>query len=495
MTLEAADTDELDVLTGKRILFIRFYSDKNWERLEFEVNYFLSVRGCETENFFSGQFRFPKVGPRIVSKQSGSKRLSSERLTSVSPSESWHLSERFTFFRDPNPKGLGPWVYSKIVTKRLERFAERFEAVLISGNFDFVIIPNGRLTLQKAAIAICSRNRVRPLFIETRTFDSHPTERFFFRPYPIHSRVSRQAEITGLDVNADAARDVFYEWIEPRMTSNGRNRYASRWQTSVKPAEIKHRPAGWNIFLTTSTDELFALGEEWEQDSWQDQYEAFSRVLTKLEQMGERKFILKMHPNLANKAPAFVRSEIARVNWLLEQHPDLIVVGPTSEINTYSLLRDCKRLFVSVSKTAVEASGLGIPTWCTSANDFDESIDVTRLLRDSDVTQDRLGIRVVDDSRAHKFVMGSILSGPSYEITVAEDKAVPVVHLRHYLNGDLPLRLIFSAAKRTGLLISALRIRLFERGQRWKIQITEDNTVEMVKSNGPRIRNQSGLRS
>ena len=292
-----------------------------------------------------------------------------------------------------------------------------------------IVLPNGRFSYQKS-IASHYRNLVpdgKIFFYETLFWDfqrpvtsfakSFFEPRYFLQDFPIHSRVRLQKALLESELPDASSKAIFYEWLNKRSAPKSEiNSFSSRWSSSqvFKPDEAQ--TTAINLFMTSSTDEFWALGEEWMEDAWQDQYEAFDAVIRKLKKMGETEFTLRIHPNLANKSFRFVRAELKRIDWLKNRHPELVVIGPKAKVNTYSLIGKSKRIFVSLSLAGLEASGLGKPVWCVSANNYDLSIDVRKLHSDESVTESSLAPWDVDHSKAHEYVAKAMVFGQEYEI-------------------------------------------------------------------------------
>ena len=289
------------------------------------------------------------------------------------------------------------------------------------GQMNRILIPNGRFTFQKELASFVDTLDLKPRiqFYETNVpgFASNPlSPRYFLADFPVHSRVRLQKALKDVDLSNTRPEEVFWSWLEPRRQPTSiTNHFASKWSESPG-AEDREKPNNKdvNLFLTSSTDEFVALGDEWKEDSWEDQYEAFEKVIRKLKEQGEGNFVLRIHPNLANKSLRFVREELSRITWLKQTHPDLKILGPLSPKNTYSLIDDSKRVFVSLSMAGLEASGMGLPVWNTMANNYDKFADVRPLMNPEQVEKDSLTVWKVDKSKAQKYVTAALLFGEKY---------------------------------------------------------------------------------
>ena len=313
------------------------------------------------------------------------------------------------------------------LSKRERKYSEEgIRRISMSkANFDrihFFVIPNGRFDLQVELAKLAADLESEPLirYYETNVpgFAHNPLgPRFFFADFPVHSRERLQNALGQVDLSNINPEQVFQSWLEPRRKPlSSANYFASRWSDENSVSKNSNSQGRrLNLFLTSSTDEFVALGGEWDKDSWEDQYEAFEKIISKLKNQGEDNFAIRIHPNLANKSIRFVREEIKRINWIRTLHPDLRVYGPLSNQNTYALIENSQRIFVSLSMAGLEASGLGVPVWHTMANNYDMSADVKPLLSERQLEIDTLEPWNVDQSKAHRYVASALLFGVPYE--------------------------------------------------------------------------------
>jgi hypothetical protein len=323
-----------------------------------------------------------------------------------------------------------------LIRMRLLRSAGQIRSALEAQALkpDILIVPNGRFPVAKICLNMYPDAEV--FYFEVALPGE---ELYWLKPYPIHDRVSRQIEFSECNVDHDQVLSVAEAWLKPRMTSNSKsNPFAKNWIDGVSYTTSK------NVFFTSSTDEYWALGEQWHEDSWVDQYEAFDHLIFKLEEEGEGEFLLRLHPNMLNKSLSFIREELTRVKWLRSRHPSLKVVYPHESINSYQLLTKASRVFVSMSTIGLEASMMGKSVWCTSATSYDLVADVKRVLSPQMLEKATLEPWNVDPFMAKKFVY---LDRHGYR------KWEPKVRLNVRSIGKLQILI------NSGILFTALRLR------------------------------------
>lgn len=307
--------------------------------------------------------------------------------------------------------------------KRVPRILSAFLEVLLGSNeFKNIWVPNGRLAYQKGMARIANAyvpnsklyffEHKLPEFRSETLSQGLLTPKFYVSKFPVHSRIEGQRALLSSPTTESNHDLLFENWLAGRMTPGSQtNRFASTWAPINSAHRNKDSDENKNLFLTTSTDELIALGEEWAEDGWTDQYEAFDRIIAVLKEQGETNFQLRIHPNLQNKSTKFVIGELRRIRWIQNLHPDLTIFGPLSSRNTYELISQSTRVFVSGSTAGLEASGLGKPVWCTAANSYDLFADVRRLMSKFDVNPLNLCTWNVDSAKARHYIAAVLSSG------------------------------------------------------------------------------------
>jgi hypothetical protein len=321
-------------------------------------------------------------------------------------------SEMYSYFRDSAPKGFLSRIFQvkqDLIAKQVGGFFSDFP----NPNSQMKIyISNGRgvvaNSILKSYLEMGSIGEI--VFLETGTPHNPAGDRYFSGQYPIHDRVSRQSEFNRMELDSQTVKKLSDAWLKPRVESNSSvNAFASRWKDS---AEVKRFT---NVFFTSSSDEYWALGTKWQEDSWLDQYEAFDAILSELETLGESSFAIRVHPNLINKSVGHFVRESDRLKWITARHPSLVIFMPHDSVNSYKLLEHSTRVFVSMSTIGLEASASGKSVWATSANSYDLVSDIRRIFSREDLSPSHLETWTVDMAKARKFLSCQILEGRPYE--------------------------------------------------------------------------------
>lgn len=277
------------------------------------------------------------------------------------------------------------------------------------GNVRTVYVPNGRYPNQRLA-ELAARSRGVP----TLHFEKGETrDGAFLQPYSPQSRIVSQAAVepTLAGLSPAEVETVADEWLERRAPAvDSRNEFAALWSSDLPDAFSRWSHDGTRVagFFTSSQDEYQSLGPEWHLHSWQDQFEAFDAVMTKLESCGYKCFI-RIHPNLATKAHKSFLQERRNIRRLAARHPDLIVILHDESVNSYGLLDKCDVVVAWDSTIGLEASARGIPVWTAATARYGLTADVRELLSVESVDGSDLTPWDVDALAAKRFIAYLVL--------------------------------------------------------------------------------------
>lgn len=353
--------------------------------------------------------RFSNLGAEVVDIASLPE---STRNLDLSPGEVVDLevaimSALITFYRTDSPDE------SQAAVRNSRRKLER-EGRLVYGAITYLIenradvrmvfVPNGRYPNQKlAALAAHSRG------VPTMHFEKGETrDGAYLQPYSPQSRLASQASVdpTLSELTTEQIEAVADGWLARRApAADSRNEFSALWSDGlpvplISLCQTRTRVAG---FFTSSQDEYYSLGPEWQLHSWKTQFEAFDSVLTKLEAEGFGCFI-RIHPNLATKSHEAFGRERRDIRRLAARHPDLVVIWHDETINSYALLEKANIVVVWDSTIGLEASAQGIPVWTTATSRYGLVADVRELLSAEAVAQAELEPWVVDAHAAKRFI-------------------------------------------------------------------------------------------
>lgn len=382
------------------------YFDSRWLELYSHV---LSTRFC-TQNvglIDVSKFQRPSKRPllrnptRDLFQSYGSKSLGRDRTGckghNCKFTPSILDSEMVTVFSDEEPSGLlHRWLLG-VKTRASHDFYHSFKEYCMTTKPVEIVISNGRLGLQQAAVLVADELNIKKSFLESWKLSVPEREsRVFRQDFSPHNRFKVQQKA----IENNLLLDEFDadEYLRRRSDPSGGNQFGKKWENYS--ANNTLQSSRTNLMLTTSTDEYVALGPEWKAHDWIDQYDAFDHVISALRRDPAQEFILRIHPNLARKNFRSVAREYSRVFWLKKRHPGLQVIGPLSEINTYNLIASSERVFASLSLAGLESSVMGKSTWCTMPNNYDIVSDVRSLHRREQVNMKHLSPWEVDTKRS-----------------------------------------------------------------------------------------------
>lgn len=264
-----------------------------------------------------------------------------------------------------------------------------FEELNSLHQFEEVVIPNGRLFLQSKLSKHLATHR--PIEKQSPTEVGLPGSGFFHENYPINDRVRTQEHARDLTegLSTKFLMDFATSWLTSRMRPGGMTHaYSNRSKDFGTGIEQSNKVI--NLFFTSSSDEFWSLGPEWDGDLWQDHYHAFETICRYLVSRGE-KCLVRVHPNLINKSKLHFVRELEKIKRLLEI-PNLEVIWHTDRTNSYDLVGSADRVFVSRSMLGFESQLLDTPVWVTAKTNYDLVADVKYLLSPEHVRYSNLRI-------------------------------------------------------------------------------------------------------
>ncbi|TDN82172.1 capsular polysaccharide biosynthesis protein [Salegentibacter sp. 24] len=112
------------------------------------------------------------------------------------------------------------------------------------------------------------------------------------------------------------------------------------------------------VVFTSSDDEYAALGDHFKNPFFKDQNEGLSYLAELVgKDFKQANLIIRMHPNLQ-----YVNFDyVSYIKKLDQIYPNVHVIGPTSSIHTYALMKIASKVVVFGSTTGMEASLIGKP--------------------------------------------------------------------------------------------------------------------------------------
>jgi hypothetical protein len=277
-----------------------------------------------------------------------------------------------------------------------------------------IAVTNGRFPCQRGAIEAAEQAQIPWSSYERGSYEGelppylYSLERYlravnyWYAPYPAYSRVEKQEAILAMDLRPEQIHsDEVEKWFLSRRHPGGTNRFAAEWYDAPYTNSSKKIAA----LFTSSVDEFAELGPSWREAKWKDQWEAFEYVISRLLSQNFH-VLLRVHPNLSNK-PSKTRGFTRQaIDVLASKFPQIEIIEPTNQTNSYALLDKADLAFVWISTIGLEASQMGIRTVCLSSSEYDLVADVKRWLSKDDVDFSVLDEWTVDTSGASRFIAG-----------------------------------------------------------------------------------------
>lgn len=133
--------------------------------------------------------------------------------------------------------------------------------------------------------------------------------------------------------------------------------YLTRQTKSKLPEEFLN--GNENVVLFNSSDDEFAaLGDEFQNPLFENQNEGIKYLVGLFgERLQNKNLIIRMHPNLSSVNFEYVKE----LRDLHQKYPNIFVVQPESEINSYALLDSASKVLTFGSTLGLEANFSGKP--------------------------------------------------------------------------------------------------------------------------------------
>ena len=230
--------------------------------------------------------------------------------------------------------------------------------ILSQRSFDRAYTFNGRFAALRAVLRACQKSGV-DCYLHERGCD--PQHFDLFKNELLHDIQSTEQIILDHWESANDRPDretIASSWFQDRL-----DRVEKVWHSFVKNQEQGRLPDTWNpsqrnigIFCS-SDDEFVAIGEAWKNEIYPNQVTAIHRIADDLHKSNpEIQLYLRVHPNLAS-----VDNE-RKTSMLSLQSPNLTIIAPDADIDTYKLMKSCEKIATFGSSVGSEAVYWGIPS-------------------------------------------------------------------------------------------------------------------------------------
>lgn len=272
---------------------------------------------------------------------------------------------------------VGEAVYSSFISKTRERefksASERhilnkltFNSIVTylgilrfieTNNIEKIFLFNGRWEYYRAALAAARHKN-----IEVEIFEKFRTGGFYENygnnlPHNIKNKNKLIENNWDTNINDEErvkiADDFFIKKREGQEVSD--KSYTKR-QIKGKLPNVSDNKKTYVLF-NSSDDEFAAVGKIYQNPFFEDQLDGILYLVDYFKDKNDSQLIIRMHPNLGG----LKRDYLDPLYDLKNQYPNIILIEPESEVDTYSLM-DFGDVIISFGSTAgVEASYWGKP--------------------------------------------------------------------------------------------------------------------------------------
>ena len=281
----------------------------------------------------------------------------------------------------PSKRALGNtsfFIIQKYMTWKARKAFEAAEQAIEIVKPRRIYIVNGRNAQQKAALLASERKNLDIRFLEIYM------GRLTCNRYPPQDSLTAQEELKRVagQLTQNEVRASATSWLESYSNPHAElNKF--RLNEAVG-AEFTLSQEQLVIFATSSRDEFESVEFGNCQANWRSQYVAFAEAWKHLKKKNLTP-VLRIHPNLINKNPFFVLSELREIKNFVAHNPEFRVVRAGQKISTYHLLPQADLVVVHNSTLGLEASIRGIPVICTNQTSYDQIANVLSFRGERDL--------------------------------------------------------------------------------------------------------------
>ncbi|MFT6335913.1 MAG: hypothetical protein ACI86M_002538 [Saprospiraceae bacterium] len=210
---------------------------------------------------------------------------------------------------------------------------------------------NGRFAEVWPVVLLAEKYKIKYFCIETGSFNKY---QLFENTLP-HSIDGRHAILTDLWKNADEKEKikVGISWFENRRNKTNVQELQFTLGQTNKLLPKGFDPNKINIAIFNSSEDEMKVIQEWENDMYKSQNEAIVKICEMFLDSPLYHFYLRVHPNLGVLDNLQMR-EISQFSF-----PNLTIIGPNEQIDTYALLDSADKIITFGSSIGIEATYWG----------------------------------------------------------------------------------------------------------------------------------------
>ncbi len=268
-------------------------------------------------------------------------------------------SSLISLLRDPS---LDTKVNKALIDRYLSSSLQVYRSVqkcLDKVKFHKVYVFNGRFSHVRAIFRACQSRNVECI-IHERGHNIHYYE--LFNNILPHDLSNMDKRIRNCWVKT--ADDIHREEIGAQFYLDRAKGKEQSWYSFTVNQQKDLLPDNWNaqkkniVIFNSSEDEFVALGSEWANPLYPDQFSGARKIIGSLEKKGlsNLNVYIRMHPNNKEMAQGDLNM------WYQLKSEILSVIHPESAVDTYSLIRNADTVLTFGSTVGIEAVFWGKPS-------------------------------------------------------------------------------------------------------------------------------------
>jgi hypothetical protein len=274
---------------------------------------------------------------------------------------------------------------------------------------------NGRWSDQKA------------FFLGARDFSSPETEIYFYEKgvsentyfcenFQTQDRVNIQLAISNMSF-LPSEMDESNQWFHARRSDPNANIFLGQWQKTLLESQNTGDRNSYVTIFPSSPDEFLALGSDWSDSNWLDQWDGISSFLEFVTKNWQVPVQLRSHPNTTYKSLAQRKRVRYELRQLLQKFPNLKVISSDSKLSSYEILSKTSVSVVWNSTMGLESVWYGIPTVVLNSAEYDRIADVINVRNQSSLLELEYPLPIPDSNSALRYIAGRLRFDRQIETT------------------------------------------------------------------------------
>lgn len=292
---------------------------------------------------------------------------------------------------------------------------------------------------------------------EMYTVDSYKIQTdFWYQNFTSQDREKTQEFIKSKFLNLkNIDTQPALKWLDNREIMNDSNRFVI---SSYNKLPKFSKPI-ISIF-TSSQDEFSELDETWRLSKWNNQWEAFEALLSKID---SNKFdiILRVHPNNANKFKKIKFNTLNEIKKIKDKFPSINIINSLDKVNQYELVKISEIVVVWNSTIGLEASARGKKVICLQASEYDQVADIKSWFDEEEFNFDSLVGWIPEKIKALNY-MQVRLDMNTKANSLLEDFGIDINYLKN-IRGRIANRWNYRGSRIKNLLSIIISYRLRQK--------------------------------